>query len=379
MTFGKAQQDNLRFETERDGEVLTVRLAGRLDAGTTARAWKNLIREVASAPRDLRIDASGLDYCDGAGFALLLEMQRIRHEQGGTVEVVGLAEEFSRILQHLDPDKLGPAGGMRRPRGIFAGTGAAVVDHIRDIQGQIAFFGKVFSSMAAMVTAPGGAVRWGDILRTAETVGADAVPLIALTSALVGFVVALDAGDALQPFGAQTLTPKFVATALAKELAPLLTAVVLIGRSTSAFAAEFGSMRMNEETDALEVMGLDPVPFLVVGRILACGAVLPLMAAFFALFGLVGGAVACHFFGVDTQLFIDQVKSTVTVGIAVGAILKSILYGLLAAGVGCYCGLTSERDADAVAHSATRAVVTGLIVISVTDAALALLFHYLGL
>jgi phospholipid/cholesterol/gamma-HCH transport system permease protein len=379
MTLRPDRRDNLKAETKRDGDTLIVRLAGRLDVNTTGGVWKKLVREASSGAANMRIEASELEYCDGAGSALLLEIQRIRREQGRRVEIVGLADQFSRILQHLHPDQLEPAGTIRFHKGIFAGTGVAVLNHLRDIRDQVSFLGKVASAVTGMVTGSGGALRWSDVLRSAENIGADSVPLIALTSALVGFVVALDAGDALQPFGAQTLTPKFVTTALAKELAPLLTAVVVIGRTTSAFAAELGSMRMNEETDALEVMGLDPVPFLVVGRILACGAVLPLMAAFFTLFGLVGGAVACHFFGVNARLFMDQIRSTVTVGIVVGAILKSILYGLLAGGVGCYCGLTSERDAEAVAHSATRAVVTGLIVISVTDAALALLFHYLGL
>jgi phospholipid/cholesterol/gamma-HCH transport system permease protein len=379
MTSGDGQHGTLSMDIQREAGMLKVRLAGRLDVNTTGGVWDRLLTAVSEAPEGVRIDASGLKYCDGVGSALLVEMQRLGHERGGSLEITGLAEQFALILRHLDPDSLAPAEKARFRQRILTALGEAAVRQAGDIRGQIAFLGKVVAAAGRILAGSEEGLRWGDVVKTAEIVGAEAVPLIALVSFLVGFVVALDAGDALRPFGADSLTAGFVGTALAKELAPLLSAVILIGRTTSAFAAELGTMRMTEETDALEVMGLDPVPFLVVGRILAAGAMLPLLATFFVVFGLVGGAVACRFFGIGLRLFLEQVNTNVSLGMVGGGLLKSTLYGLLAGGIGCYRGLTSSRAASAVAHSATRAVVTGIIIISVADACFALLFYYLGL
>jgi phospholipid/cholesterol/gamma-HCH transport system permease protein len=164
-----------------------------------------------------------------------------------------------------------------------------------------------------------------------------------------------------------------------REMGPLITAIVLAGRSGSAFAAELGTMKVREEIDALVTMGLEPVRFLVVPRVLAAVSVTPILSVFANLFGLIGGAIVMVSLGFPLITYINQILSAVTVGDFLGGLVKSVVYGIVVAGIGCLRGLQTTADASGVGRSTTSAVVSGIVLIAIVDGIFAVLYYALGL
>jgi len=192
-------------------------------------------------------------------------------------------------------------------------------------------------------------------------------------------ILAFQSAVAMRQFGAEIFVANLVALSLLRELAPLMTAILLAGRSGAAFAAEIGTMKVNEEINALTTMGLDPVRFLVVTRVLAAVAVMPLLTLVANLVGLVGGAVVMKGFDIPFVTYFNQVTSAVTLSDLLGGLFKATVFGLLVAGVGCLRGLETRSGAAAVGISTTRAVVSAIILIVVADGVFAVVFYHLDI
>jgi phospholipid/cholesterol/gamma-HCH transport system permease protein len=184
---------------------------------------------------------------------------------------------------------------------------------------------------------------------------------------------------ALRTFGADTLVADFVAIVLFRELGPLLTAVLLTSRSASAFAAELGTMKVNEEIDALVTMGLEPVQFLVLPRLVAILCVIPLLTIFNELFSLVGCALVMSTWDVPRTIFMERIRNAVTLTAFFGGLVKTFVFGALVAGVGCLRGLQTGTGPTAVGDATTRAVVSGLIALIAADGIFAVVYYYLGI
>jgi phospholipid/cholesterol/gamma-HCH transport system permease protein len=182
----------------------------------------------------------------------------------------------------------------------------------------------------------------------------------------------------MRQFGAEVYVANLIGLSMVRELGPLLTAILLAGRSGSAFAAELGTMKVSEEIDALTTMGLEPVGFLVVPRVIAAVAMTPLLAVFASLLGLVGGAVVMLSLGFPLVTYVIQIKSAVTAGDMLGGLGKSLAFGIVVAAIGCLRGLQTKSGASAVGESTTRAVVSGLVLITLVDGIFAVVFYYLG-
>jgi phospholipid/cholesterol/gamma-HCH transport system permease protein len=222
-------------------------------------------------------------------------------------------------------------------------------------------------------------VRWADAWLIAERVGVDALPIIALIGFLLGLILAFQSAIPMRRFGAEIFVANLIGVSMLREMGPLITAIILAGRSGSAFAAELGTMKIREEIDALTTMGLEPVRFLVVPRVLAAVTMTPLLAMFANLFGLIGGAVVMQTLGFPLVTYVNQILSAVTVGDLLGGLFKSLVYGIVVAGIGCLRGLQTTTGASAVGQSATRAVVSGIVLIAIVDGVFAVVFYALGL
>ena len=183
----------------------------------------------------------------------------------------------------------------------------------------------------------------------------------------------------MRQFGADIYVANLIGLSMVRELGPLLTAIILAGRSGSAFAAELGTMKVSEELDALKTMGLEPVRFLVVPRVIAAVTMTPLLAIWTGLFGLIGGAVVMLSLGFPLVTFVNQVQSAVSTGDLLGGIGKAFVFGIVVAAVGCLRGLQTKSGASAVGESTTRAVVSGLVLITVVDGVFAVVFYALGI
>jgi phospholipid/cholesterol/gamma-HCH transport system permease protein len=353
-----------------------VRISGRLDAPGVAAIWDGLFLRVR-ALAGFEVDASDVEYCDGAGLGLLLELKRLgsRGAAGG-IAFRGLPKEVSELLERATPRKE-PEPPLL-PLGTVTQLGADAARVARDIASLIAFLGEMMAAFAWGLAHP-SRVRWRDVLLVCDKAGAGAVPVVCLLGFLMGLIIAFQAAAPLAQYGAQGQIPRMLAFAMVRELGPLVTAIILAGRSGSAFAAEIGTMKVTEEINALTTFGLNPLRFLVLPRVLAAMIVMPLLSNFCTLMGLLGGLPTLWSFGYGTHYYIDGVRNAVGDVDLIQGLIKSVVFAFLVAGVGCKRGLATGAGPGAVGNSTTSAVVAGIVLIVVADGVLGAVFFYAGL
>jgi phospholipid/cholesterol/gamma-HCH transport system permease protein len=212
-----------------------------------------------------------------------------------------------------------------------------------------------------------------------ETAGANAVPIVSLVSILVGLIIAFESTQTLAKFGAQIYVVNMIGIIMVRELGPLLAAVLLAGRSGSAFAAEIGTMKVNEELDALQTLGLDPIRFLVVQRMMAAVLLTPLLAIYATFLGVTGGVLVAFSLGFKWSLIFHQLTVSLKVSDIIFGLSKGVAFGVIVSAVGCLRGLQTQEGPSAVGVSTTRAVVTSIVLIVMADAVFSVLFFVLKL
>lgn len=359
---------------------MVLTLSGRLDSFTSGRAWKQISEVLKEdSPQKIIVDVSGIEYADGTGVGLLTNLRIRQLKLGGEVEITGLRDELRRHLDLFDPYEFWEIECRDcEPVRIPEQLGAAAVWAWDELRGFISFTGEVSVALCRAIMNP-RAVRWRDVLLVAEKAGANALPIIALISFLVGLIMAFQGAIPMKQFGVEIYVADLIALSVLRELGPLMTAIIIAGRSGSAFAAEIGTMKVNEEIDALSTMGLDPVRFLVITRVLAALVVTPLLTVFADIIGLIGGSIPILSMGYPLVSYINHALNAADYGDLLGGLLKSLVFGVMIAGIGCLQGLRTRTGASAVGDSATRAVVTGLIGIVVVDGVFAVVYYYLGI
>jgi len=372
---------DLRSEGPRDG-LLKLIFTGRLDSITTGAVWRRAAAAVTRAKtQNIVVDASGIDYCDGAGIALLVHLRLLQSKAGGSLQIHGLRPEFASLLEDGAPDVTSRASEASRegsrPAAFAVEIGEATVEVWRDIQMLVSFVGELSVALVHALLHP-RSVRWRDASTVAEVAGVNALPIVALVSFLMGLIMAFQAAVPLRQFGAELFIANLIGLSMLRELGPLMTAIILAGRSGSAFAAELGTMKVREEIDALKTMGLDPVRFLIVPRVLAAVCMTPLLTIFANLMGLIGGSVVMLSLGFPLITYLHQIQYAVTYGSLVGGLVKAFVFGILVAGIGCLRGLQAKTGATAVGESTTSAVVSGIILIAITDGIFSVVYYYLG-
>jgi phospholipid/cholesterol/gamma-HCH transport system permease protein len=361
-------------------EGLSLTIEGRLDSATTAKVWREATSAIEKmSPNRVVVDASKINYCDVSGIGLLVEILKRQQMRGGEAEIRGLQARFQRILDLFDPAKFRDAQTEKRKSvNLAEEVGKTVYRIWQDAYDLIVFVGEVFVSLVYAFRNP-HRVRWKDAFLVAETTGVNALPIVALVSFLVGLIMGFQAVIPMRQFGAEIFVADLVGLAIVKELGPLMTAIVLTGRSGSAFAAELGTMKVNEEIDALNTMGLDPVRFLVVSRVIAALAMTPLLTIFSDLIGIMGGSLVLRSLGYPFITYWNEVLSAVSYMDFLGGLVKSLVFGILIAGIGCLRGLQTKIGATAVGESATRAVVSGIVLIVIIDGVFSVVYYYLGI
>jgi phospholipid/cholesterol/gamma-HCH transport system permease protein len=377
--MASALQTSLQFhsQTNRDG-VLEFKVIGRLDSTSTGKVWRQAMEAIRrTKASQLIVDASGIEYCDGSGIAWLVHLRRHQAARDGQLEIRGLHAEFQELFNDaVTGDSLSPTVPVVERRSFPEQIGKAVCEIFQDLGAVISFVGELFVAMVYAARQP-RRVRWRDTLKIAEALGVDALPIVLLIGFLMGLIMAFQAAVPLGQFGAQIFVANLIGLAILRELGPLMTAIVLAGRSGSAFAAELGTMKVREEIDALKTMGLEPVRFLVVPRVIAALVMTPLLTVFADLVGLMGGSVVLLSLGFPLITFFHQLQSAVSYGSPVGGLVKSFFFGIIVAAVGCMRGLQTKSGASAVGESTTSAVVSSIILIVVTDGIFSVIYYYL--
>ncbi len=367
------------FRQGPDGQARLI-LKGRLDRDTTASIWPQSTQRLRQAQvPHLIIQAGEVTYCDGAGVALLTEYKCIQQEHHGQVEIRDLRPQFQQLMTLLETERLvSPPKGPGPVRGTIRGVGEWFAGVLLDSVAGISFTGEVSLKLFRTLRRP-RELRWEDTLIIAEKAGANAVGIVGALGFLIGLILSFQTAAAMRQFGAQVYVADLVVVVLLRELGPLITAVVLTSRSGSAFAAEVGTMKVNEEIDALVTMGLDPVRFLVLPRLVAVLAVIPLLTLFNELLGLVGCGLVMSTWNVPFSIFMERSRNAATLTDFFGGLAKTFVFGALVAGLGCLRGLQTGTGPTAVGDATTRAVVSGIIAIIVADGVFAVVYYYLGI
>jgi len=258
-------------------------------------------------------------------------------------------------------------------------VGRAAFELLADIKIILGFVGHIVHALGLAICCPKH-VRWRDFASHINHHGADALPIVSLISFLMGLILGFQAAVQLRVFGADIFVADLVGLSITKELGPLMVAMISTGRAGSAFAAELGTMRVNEEVDALVTMGLEPVRFLVVPKVLALMIVMPLLTVFGNACGIAGGAVVGVFhLNIPMVGYWRQTVSAITPGNLLEGLIKSLVFAFLIAAVGCLRGLRTDGGAEQVGRSTTSAVVSGIFLIVVFDALLTYIFTTIGL
>lgn len=360
-------------------DTLRIVLDARMDARSVESGWRRITSSFEQqTPKVVCVDGSAVDYCDGCGLGLLVHIEQEVTQAEARLEIRGLNPKFQALLDLCHP---GERIGVRRERGplvrFVEEIGNSTCDLWRDLYALIDFMGDVTAKLLRTLLRP-RSLRWRDTLLIAEKSGADAVGITTLLGLLIGLILAFQAAVAMKQFGAEVFVADLVVLTLFRELGPLITAFILASRSGSAFAAELGTMQVNEEVDALKTMGLDPVRFLVLPRMVAAVLVVPLLTIIHNLAGLVGCGFVMSLLGYPLAIFVDRLQFAASLGDLTGGLIKTVAFGILIGGIGCLRGLQTKKSASGVGDAATRAVVSSIVAIVVADGVFAVLFYTLG-
>ena len=262
--------------------------------------------------------------------------------------------------------------------GFLSSVGQATVAHTRDWRECLAFLGESIVCSLKALTHP-RQFRFGDFLLAFQRASYGGLPITICIGFLLGVILAFQTAAVLKTFGVETFVANMLAIALFRELGPVITAVILAGRTGSAFAAEIGTMKTNEELDALTTMGLPPVRFLVLPRVTAAILSMPFLTIFCELAGLIGGAIVLQAMGVPNVVFWRGVAKSTTVFMICEGLTKGALFGLLVGLIGCLAGMRTQSSSDGVGRATTSAVVWSIVAIVFTDRLLAVITYVWGI
>lgn len=365
----------------RDGRVAVLDVGGEWTLPHATRLERIVADVERSAVPQARIDLAGLEALDTVGAWLLHRLIRRLENQGGTVAIGEAAPEHRILLQRmmLPPERT----ALARPhvplfRAFAEHIGESTVEIGREARNLVGFLGLTAVTLGRAVLRP-GRIRFVSLISHLERVGLNALPIVGLLSFLIGVVLSYQGADQLRAFGAEIYSVNLVGVSVLREIGVLLTAILVAGRSGSAFTAEIGTMKVNEEVDAMKTLGLDVMEVLVLPRLLAVIIALPLLTFFADLSALVGGALmSLIVLGISLPQFLEQLRSYVTDATFWVGFIKAPFFAGLIGLVGCYEGLKVEGGADSVGRLTTKAVVESIFLVIVADAAFSILFSYLG-
>ncbi|ROQ93509.1 ABC transporter permease [Desulfosoma caldarium] len=351
---------------------------GPLTLKTVADHWKTLQNLwIHPSLRHVVVDVSGLDAVDSAGLVLLKSVRDRCAQRAIAFELKGVPERFQAFftfggLQRTQGTKV---SAPRPARGFVTRLGEASLEAWQDLRDMVLFVGNVTVAFFPCCLHP-KRFRIKEVLYYVQRAGSEAMPIVFLVSFLMGLIMAFQAAVQLRQFGANIFVADLVSLALTRELGPLMTAIILAGRSAAAFAAEIGTMKVNEEVDALTVMGFNVTEYLIMPKVNALAISGPLLTVFANTSGILGGLVVGTL-GLDLTpaSFIVEVGQILTVTDVLSGLAKSFVFAVLVALVGCLRGLQTEKSADSVGRMTTSAVVTSIFMIILADAAFTVLYH----
>ena len=363
-----------------------LRAGGRWTIAESARLDQQLQGLDAGGNQALTIDGSRIEKLDSTGAWLLLRTARTLEAAGHQISSLDVPERYSALIKTLDRDEEPePERKRRGPRmspGVYRlyRIGKATVEASQQGWRMLGYLGRVTVETGEMIAAPRKNLRLAAMITQVEATGISALPIVGLLAFLIGVVLAYQGADQLKRFGAEIFTINLLGVGVLRELGGLVTAIIVAGRSGSAFTAHLGTMRVNQEIDAMQTMGLDTVDTLVLPRIIGLVISLPILTFFADIMALMGGAAMCYFqLGINIPAFMRQLSEAVNVSTLMVGLIKAPVFAFVISLVGCYEGFQVERNAASVGLLTTRSVVESVFLVIVIDAAFSIMFSVLGI
>ncbi|WP_119167599.1 ABC transporter permease [Algihabitans albus] len=377
---GSSELEAARLDVAQEGAVLAVRLSGVWVTATVGPQDATLAAMGAGGATEAVLDLSAVKRLDTAGAWLVDRTRKQLAQQGLAVSLAGVGPAREALLQKIQQRQPCPEP-PKRPGAlitILTDLGKATVETGHTVREVIGFLGATVVVLLRSLARP-KRLRGTSLVYHLEKTGLDALPIVGLLAFLIGVVLAYQGADQLARFGAEIFTVNLVGVAVLREMGVLITAIIVAGRSGSAFTAQIGTMKVNQEVDAMSTIGLDPLEVLVLPRVLALVIALPLLTFYANVMGLLGGAVmATVVLDIDLLAFARQLRDAVELSTFWVGMIKAPIFAFVIALIGCYEGLKVSSNAESVGLRTTRAVVEAIFLVILLDALFSVFYSVIG-
>jgi phospholipid/cholesterol/gamma-HCH transport system permease protein len=363
-----------------DREVAVLRLTGDWVQGQSHRDFHVLKDDLLGiTASELVVDGSQLGLWDSVLMAFLLQSFNQCREDNIVFRTRALPDGIDRLLDVATavPTHVPPSAPNKQWYESFS-PGSLVLELWESTVESLAFIGELGIALWRLALGKAN-TRFSDFRTFCYQAGPDAFAIISLTSVLVGMILAYLGAVQLQQFGAEVYVADLVVIGMLREMGVLMAAIVMAGRTGAAYAAQLGTMQANEEIDAIRTMGISPMEFLVVPRMLALVVAMPLLTLYANLLGIIGGGIVSGGLGVTPLMYISEGETALQLSHLSVGLIKSVVFGVLIAVAGCRSGINSGRSSAAVGQAATQAVVTAIVYLIVADAAINIIFQQVGI
>jgi phospholipid/cholesterol/gamma-HCH transport system permease protein len=369
----------LEINEDTSSATVNIRCAGAWIVQGIARLERQLDALAGFDQENMIIDGSAISALDTSGAWLLHRTIRRLEQRGRTVSIDGLQPEFSTLFQLVASRAAPPEITPPAIPGLMESIGRQSWYGVLNVFRMLSFIGESGIILLRSLIQP-SRIRWRPILYNLQSAGFEALPIVGLLSFLMGVVIGYQGADQMQRFGANIFIVDLVGLSMLRELSPLLTAIIVAGRSGSAYAAHIGTMKITEEVDALRTIGVGPIELLVLPKMLALIIALPLLTVYADAAGVFGGMLMAQtMLDVSFSAFIDRLGDAVSLSSYLVGIGKAPVFAAIIALVGCFQGFQVTGSADSVGRQTTVSVVQSIFLVILADALFSIVFVWLGL
>jgi len=370
-----------KLTVERNASGLVIHLSGEWRLTRDLPALTPVVLELESAPvRKVMYDSEALTGWDSSLLAVAEKISQQCKQHQIEEDRSGLPDGMRALLKLSEtvPENEGARAEPPEPDFVEQ-TGREFLGFFAGVSDFLTFFGEISIALARFVRGK-ARFRAVDLAMAIQDCGAKAFGIVSLISFLVGVILAFMGAVQLEQFGAAIYVGDLVGIGMVRDMGAMMTAIIMAGRTGAAFAAQLGTMKVTQEIDALTTMGVSPIEFLVLPRVVALFLMMPLLCIYSDFVGILGGAVVgAGMLGITMNSFIQEAMHAITIGGVVGGVVKATVYGVIVAVAGCLRGMQCGNSSSAVGDAATAAVVTGIVYIVVACGLFAVIFHVLNI
>ena len=363
------------------GEILAIHLAGKWQLGKDVPSSENVRAELAARPpvRGIVFNTDGLSFWDSSILTFLVDIMKLCVEEGIKIKSDGLPTGVRQLIDLATAvPKKEDAQKSVVDEPVLSRVGSEAIQFVKSTGELISFVGVTSIAIARLIQ---GKARFltSDLWLLIQETGIQAVPIVSLISFLVGLILAFVGILQLQMFGAQVYVADMVSIAMVREMGAIMTGIIMAGRTGAAYAAQLGTMQVNEEIDALETLAISPMEFLVLPRVMALTLMMPPLVLYADLMGVLGGAMVAGLYGIRLTVYLNRAIGALNLYHLFIGLFMGFVFGVLVSLSGCLRGMQCGRSASEVGNAATSAVVTGIVAIIVATAVITVICNILGI